>query len=421
MLLAAALAAGCAVGPMVLPLVASEPAPATRPIPSDSAASGDETLQSLEQQAKANPKDASYPTQLGDLCFQRAERTHDYLMYARAEAGFKDALSRDAKHIPAMLGLGAVHLGQYRFREALAMADQVLALQPDMREAVGLRGDILFQSGDRARPVYEKLFEAKPDLQAHLRMADLLFAEGDAQAAIETLQAALEAETAAAELPVTKVRCLVRLGELHFRLGKWEQADQWYSKALELQADDPDALDHRAELLAAHGEFEKALVASAQAIKLAPRPEFLQARGDIYAAMGDHAKAFEFHDQALAAYLDAARAGHAPSYRRLAVMYCDVDSLRDPAEALRWARNDLQMTRAIASYDAMAWAQYHNGQFQEAAASMDKTLRDQSADAFVLHRAGLIYARAGDPVKGRRYLRRAADLNPKFNEFHFRR
>jgi hypothetical protein len=44
-----------------------------------------------------------------------------------------------------------------------------------------------------------------------------------------------------------------------------------------------------------------------------------------------------------------------------------------------------------------------------------------TADAHVLYHASLIHARAGDPAKGREFLKRAAAANAKFNAFHFHR
>ena len=52
---------------------------------------------------------------------------------------------------------------------------------------------------------------------------------------------------------------LVRLGELRFRTGNWDAADRWYTRTIELNPDDPDALAHKAELHAARGESETAL------------------------------------------------------------------------------------------------------------------------------------------------------------------
>jgi tetratricopeptide (TPR) repeat protein len=252
-------------------------------------------------------------------------------------------------------------------------------------------------------------------------MANLQFAEGDATAAASSLEAALRAGEERAAPPALMAWGLVRLGELRFRTGDWAAADHWYSRAVELNGDDPDAVDHKAELHAARGEYEPALKLLKAALALSPRPEFHHNLGEVYAATGDRPRALAAHRRALAAYLEAAEAGHAHYYHHLAGLYCDVDALRDAGKAEQWARKDLQLRRTSATLDALAWALYHAGDYADAAAAMDEALRDKTADAHVLYHASLIYSRAGDPEKGRLQLRRAAAANPKFNEFHFHR
>jgi tetratricopeptide (TPR) repeat protein len=252
-------------------------------------------------------------------------------------------------------------------------------------------------------------------------MANLLAAEGDARASLGEWEAALAAGDEAADAPKSlRAWCLVRTGELHFRTGDWEAADECYTKALALEPDDPDALDHLAELHGARGEFDQAVTLSDKAMAGGgQRPEFMRARGDLCAAMGNADEALAWHEKSLAAFVDAAAAGHAPAYRHLASMYCDVEALRNPAEALRWARRDMQVRRTVATLAALAWALHHDGRSAEAVSTMDKALRAKTIDADILYHAGLIYPRAKDPAKARLYLRKAASVNPKFQEFHF--
>jgi len=214
----------------------------------------------------------------------------------------------------------------------------------------------------------------------------------------------------------------VRLGETRFRTGDWDGAAFCYTRAAEIAGeDDPDLLDHLAELHAAKRDFPKALDYSAKSIAAAPRPEFQQSRGDVYAAMGDAANAKACYEKALAAYTAAAKAGHGHYFHHLAGLYSDAEPVRDPAEAVKWATKDLEVRRTPATLDAVAWALYQAGKFPEAAAKMDETLKQKTCDAHVLYHAGLIYARAGNAGKSRESLTAAAAANPKFNEFHFHR
>lgn len=354
---------------------------------------------------------------------EKAKESKDIAAYARAEAAARDALKADPKNVAAMVVLGSAELEQHRYQEAVQAADQALALKPDALDALGLHADASLQLGQliQARADTEKLLAAKPDLLAHLRMGELQFAEGDAQAAIGSFESAVEAGETDKASPALQVRALVRLGEAHFRAGEWDAAEHAYQSALKLRGDDADVHDHIAELYAARGEFEQAISHSDRAIAKCSRPEFLQSRGDIHAAMNDPDEAARWHGKALTAYVADAEAGRSTYLARVARMHCDVASMRDPAEALRWARRAAQFARNVDTFDALAWAFYQSEKYKDAADAMDKALRQRTADADVLYHAGLIYSRAGDARKGATYLRRASLANPKFNEFHFRR
>jgi tetratricopeptide (TPR) repeat protein len=421
--------AAATVGVLVSPSGAEETSkpPATAPAPDgdkrNPVAEAEAVIKFHEKRVAELPTDPTAPIRLASALLDLARITHDYKVYPRAEAACKEALKRDPKHFGAMILQGSAYLGQHRFRDAVEAADAALKVRPDAPEALALRGDALLQLGDltKTREDYEKVLELQPDLVAHSRMAHLQFAEGDADAAAASFDAALAAGEEKAAAPALLAWCLVRVGEFRFRTGDWDEADKWYKRALELSEDDHDVLDHMAELHAARGEYDEALKLSDRAISLSPRPEFQQSRGDIYAVMKKDAEALKCHEKALAAYLEAAEAGHAHYYHHLAGLLCDSDFVRDPAEAIRWAKKDVQIRLTVNTYDALAWAYYHDGNDRDAEATMEKALRDKTIDSHILYHAGLIYSRSGEAAKGRAYLRRAADANPKFNEFHFHR
>ena len=360
---------------------------------------------------------------LGEVLLARANESHDVEMYARAEAAAREALNRDPKHFGAMVLLGSCHLARHQFREAIDAAGQALAVNPEATDALGLRADALMQTGEliRAREDCERVLAAKPDLFAHARMARLQLAEGDTQAALTSLQDSVAAGERDGAQDAARAWALVRLGELRFRTGDWDDAGRCYDAAMKLREDDADVHDHLAELCAARGEFDQAVAHSDRAIALSPRPAYLHARGDIHAAMKDAEAGHAWHERALAAYLAATEAGHLNYHVPIATLYCESPTLHDPEAAVRWARRATQARRSVDAFAALAWSLYQAGQYDAAADAMDRGLRQRTADAIVLYHAGLIYSRAGDTKKGATYLRRAATANAKFNEFHSRR
>jgi len=85
------------------------------------------------------------------------------------------------------------------------------------------------------------------------------------------------------------------------------------------------------------------------------------------------------------------------------------------------AKKDFELRQSAGACDALAWAQYKNGDFKEAAASMTRALAFGTKDAHVLFHAGMIYFRAGDVVKSRACVKEVVAINPKFDKFHAHR
>ena len=103
-----------------------------------------------------------------------------------------------------------------------------------------------------------------------------------------------------------------------------------------------------------------------------PRPEFWQALGDVYAAMGKLAAAATWHARARDAYLKNAAEGNSHYFHHLAGFFSDTEE--NPGEALKWARRDLELRHTAAAKDALAWALYRGGEFAQAAETANKML-----------------------------------------------
>jgi tetratricopeptide (TPR) repeat protein len=213
--------------------------------------------------------------------------------------------------------------------------------------------------------------------------------------------------------------CLVQSGQLSFNLGQWDAAEKNYQAALTERPDDTAALEHLAELRAAQEKYGEAVALYEKAIARTPRPEFWQALGDVYAAMGKLTSAGTWHGRARDAYLKNAAEGNAHYFHHLAGFFSDTEE--DPAEALKWARRDLELRHTAAAEDALAWALYRNGEFTQAAETANKILAGGTKDAHILGHAGLIFLAAGDPARGKELLGEAGRINPRHGLFHVHR
>ena len=119
---------------------------------------------------------------------------------------------------------------------------------------------------------------------------------------------------------------------------------------------------------------------------------------------------------ALAAYLESVQRGDVHYLHHLADFYADVR--QDGAEAVRWARKDLELRRNVSTHATLAWALYRDGRFAEALAAMLRALSSGVRDARLFFRAAMIHLAAGRAEEGKRLLREAAEINPHYQDVH---
>ena len=259
-----------------------------------------------------------------------------------------------------------------------------------------------------------------PDPASESRLARLALVRGDnAEAKRRLTRAVRLAEALQPPAPDVVAWSLVQSGQFAFSTGDWDSAEKQYQAALAASPRDWPAIDHLAELRAAQKRYAEAVEMYRSLIQRIPRPELMQALGDVCTAMANPDEARQWHAKALAGYLAACDAGSAHYFHHLAGFYCD--SQPNPAEALKWAKKDLEVRQSVFAHEGLAWALYQAGQYKPAAEAMDKALGQGTKNSHLLYHAGLIYAGSGETVKARASLKQAAETNPRFTEFHVHR
>ncbi|HEX6738066.1 MAG TPA: tetratricopeptide repeat protein, partial [Vicinamibacteria bacterium] len=279
-----------------------------------------------------------------------------------------------------------------------------------------LHADLAEQEGryaDARRALLDEVRE-RPRWEPLARLAHL-----EAQAGRPADAEALYAR-AADEITAKQMRALawleVQRGRLELAQGRLDGARAHYQRAERAYSGYPLVEEHQAELLAAEGRFAEAAARYESLAARWPRPELQQALGDLHVYAGQPERAAPWHQRALAAYLDSARRGEAQYLHHLASFYADVEP--DPAQALAWARRDLELRDGVPARDGMAWALYRAGRFGEARRAMERALAPGLVDAHLLSRAGIIEIAAGRPDQGQALLARAAAIDPGYASFH---
>ena len=97
--------------------------------------------------------------------------------------------------------------------------------------------------------------------------------------------------------------------------------------------------------------------------------------------------------------------------RDLALFYADHDMKL--SEALDLAQKEFEVRHDIYTWDALAWALYKNGKYQEAEDAIDNALRSGTGTALLFFHAGMIAeAKTQRPVQARESLKRRSNQSP---------
>jgi tetratricopeptide (TPR) repeat protein len=351
--------------------------------------------------------------------------TGDDAFLAKARGAAEASLASGVPELNngGLAALARVQLASHQFTVARDTAKRLRTLAPRKSFSFAVLGDALVELGDysEAAEAYHKFASAEPgSIDSEIRLARLTLVRGDLDAARDHFSSALKAtKDLTPTSPQLLAWCCVQLGQLYFSRGDWENADRQYQAAVDAQPEYWAGLDHIAELRAAQQRYPEAIAIYEKVIARVPRPELCQALGDLYAFIGKPADAKPWHDRAAAIYLKAGEHGEALYWHHLAGFYSD--SVDKPDEALKWARKDLEIRHSIFAHDSMAWALYRSGQFAEAEGEMKKALALGTKDAHLFFHASMIATGNGDLGRGKEFLRRAAEVNPRYNTFHVHR
>jgi tetratricopeptide (TPR) repeat protein len=379
------------------------------------------TMQSRVQRA---PKDSAAYSSLGAAFFQRARETGDVEDFQLAEQALNKSLAlnnADFSAEPAYSTMAEVCMGEHRFSDAITFAQKALALGSGDLSSFAIVGDAGADMGEyeRAAIAYSRLdlsgeAAAQPRnvYVRDSRTSYLKFVSGDTPGAIRLMQSAVAAGTEA-RLPAENLAWLYyELGEYEFQAGDTGAANQAYLAALNIHPGDYRALAGLGKLRGNQGRYDEAIKLYQSAIAIVPMPTYVAELGDMYNQAGNLAEARKQYQ--LVEYIG--RLGHINQVlhnRDLALFYADHDMKLD--EALALAHKEFEVRHDIYTWDALAWALYKNGKYQEASDASEHALRSGTRDSLLLFHAGMIASRLGQKSQAKEKLQAALSINPGFH------
>lgn len=307
----------------------------------------------------------------------------------------------------------------FRVHQLAATRRDLAAIPAGNADAELMRADVDLQDGlyDDARSRYETVVRTAPTWPALARLAFLTASRGETGEA-DRIYAQAEDDLTAKDMRAY-AWVEVQRGWTRFSRGRYDEAAGHYRQAGRAYSGFWLVDEYTAELLGAQRKFDEAIALYEQAIARAPRPDLYQQLGDLYMVAKRPREAGQWHDRALAGYLESAGRGEVQFFHHLAAFYSDVRV--DGAEAVKWARKDLDLRHGYAVVDTLAWALYRHGEIAEAHETVKRALASGMADPHLYSHAATIARDAGQAGEAQQLLARLTEINPRYSDFHVHR
>jgi tetratricopeptide (TPR) repeat protein len=366
----------------------------------------------LETRVLRDAADPITPTRLGHVYLRRA-KTGSFRDYRKAEEAFRVALRRSPKHFGALTGLASALAARHAFSEAYEVGRRAIKVDPAVADGYAAAGDAALELGKLAEvaELYARVEQLTPGYHADTRVANLAAARGDLAAAYAALSRAAVDARARALTADLRAWPHIRGGALAFDHGDWTRAEREYKAALLVTPNSDAALEHLAELRAAQGQHAEALDLYKRAMAISPRPDYYEAVGSIHRVQGKNAEARDAFQRAHQGYLQAVEQGDPGVFRHLALFHADVEP--NPAEAVKWARKDVEIRSDPVTLGVLSWTLMKNGTRAEASRVARRAAAAAPIDPMTWYRIAVVAREAGNEAEWRSRLARAEALNPR--------
>jgi tetratricopeptide (TPR) repeat protein len=405
-----AVSAGFAIGGSI------EPADAVRRPRIGEAEVLEPDLAFYRERVARDPFAARDQAELGRLYLQRARASGvGDADLARAETHARRSLAlRTGRNQEAFQVLAASLIGQHRFAEARATAEQLVAMDSSARPARAMLGEVLLELGEyaAAHRVFGTLFTSRTDLSVAPRYARWEEIRGRPAEARRLLRLARDDAAKRHGMPIAQLAWFHwRLGDLALRQGRLDEAEREFDRGLLLLPEDHRLLDGLARLCLARGKWREAIALGERGIARVLDPTTLGLLALAYEAAGDSIRSAEYNRVMSVAVL-----GQSNQFHRLWSLSL-LDRDREVPAVLARAREEIRTRHDVYGWDLLAWSLHRSGRHAEARQAMTRALAMGTRDAMLFFHAGMIEASLGRRSAARRHLETALAINPRWHPF----
>ena len=270
---------------------------------------------SLRQKIEQGEDVAKSTLELAQLFTIEARITGEHGHYYPAAQNLLDGLlenqdlDQDLRFV-SLTTLAGVQLSQHHFQEALITGTEALQMNPYNAQIYGVLVDAYVELGSypEAVAMADQMVAIRPDIRSYARISYLREIYGQVEEAIEAMQMAVLAGSPGSE---EKSWAAYQLGQLYQRYGYLEQAQHIYNQILEERPDYPFAVAARGEIFEANSEWDRAEAAYLEAASIIPEFSFYESLALLYQKQGQAAKADSLLQEVLVMLADDVASGHA--------------------------------------------------------------------------------------------------------------
>jgi tetratricopeptide (TPR) repeat protein len=354
-------------------------------------------ISEMEKRLRERPDDSGAAVLLADALLRQSRVTGDGRLPARAGSLLTSVLKETPGHYEALRMLGAVHLSEHQFQEALKVGRRARDLRPSDAWNYGVIGDASIELGEYENGfnAFDTMVKMRPSAAAYARVAYARELQGNLPGALEAMQMA--AGATAAHDPEAQAWYGAQVGELYVRMGKLVAALREYRRAAFLFPNHPLAMIGQGKVHALRGDREAAQAIFLDQFRRTPTLELAARIGDLYAQGGNITQAEHYYQ------LGEELAGPpiAQTEANLALFLAEHD--RKLEEAVKIAEAVSARRHDIFTDDALAWAYYKTGRLDEAFSASQRALRTGTRDERILSHAAAIRAVQGAPRSFREF------------------
>lgn len=368
-------------------------------------------IDQLQQRLEQVPDDGTSLAALGSAYVAEAARTGDPSLYPLAEESIDRSLNvQPQRNLDGSIAMSSLAAARHDFVLALEWADKALVINPKNTTALGAKGDAQLELGryDVAFATFQKMINLRPDLPSYSRISYARELQGDAEGAVEAMEAA---ESSAGSVPDAAFAAF-QLGQLEWNRGNAELAIGHFQRADQL---DPEAVRSKAALARAaffNGDTKGAIEQYLAVIQRQPLPQYIAELADIYTVTDQPKEASRQLD-----LLDAQRrlfeAAGVSVDADIAVI--NADNGMDLDASLDSMKKEWKVRKSVFVADALSWLLHENGRDQEALKYSDEANRLGTRNALFFYHRSEIHRALGEDEFAKLEMAQAVAINPNFS------